>query len=280
LPACLALVCRRRRHLDSPDWLTGDLGGEGDGMSAPPLVLVPPSKSMQPGGRGQVRPGSGTFRRLSGTRRELVAAVADRLAAEPERAATLFGATGALLDRAQLAFDRLASWTAPALPAVERFTGVVWDHLDPSTLDDQARSHLLVPNAVMGLSAGLDPVPDHRLGFATSVGCLGRLDRWWRPRLTEVLADALSSAGTLVDMLPQEHAAAIDLEALAARGRVVHVRFLSPGGRAAAGHAAKAVKGIAARVALTEGVDGLAGFRWAGWRARRGDDGHVAVIAP
>jgi hypothetical protein len=40
----------------------------------------------------------------------------------------------------------------------------------------------------------------------------------------------------------------------------------------------KAVKGVAARIALTEGIDAVARLRWAGWRARR-DDEDIAVVA-
>lgn len=248
-------------------------------MSDLPLVLVPPSKSMQPGGRGRVRPGSGSFRGLADARRELVEAIAKYLDAESARAAGVLGATGPLLDRARLAFELLAAWQAPARPAVERFTGVVWDHLDPATLDDDSRTRLLIPTAVMGLSAGLDPVPDHRLGFTTSVPGLGRLDRWWRPHLTEALARR-ARGHTVVDMLPQEHAAALDLDAVARRAQVVRVQFLAAGGRAAAGHGAKAVKGAAARAILVDGVDALSGWRWEGWEARRESDDLVIVTAP
>lgn len=247
-------------------------------MSGPPLVLVPPSKSMEPGGRGRVRPGSGVFRGLSAPRLELATALAAAMQADPEIVARWAGATGDLLDRARVAFEEAAAWRTPARPTVERLTGVVWNHLDAASLPPEAQARLVVPTALMGLSVGTDPMPDHRLGFGATIPGLGRLDRWWRPHLTDALARR-AAGGTVVDMLPQEHAAAIDLTDPRLAARVVTVRFLAAGGRAAAGHAAKAVKGIAARTVLLHGLDALATLEWEGWRAERVDGG-IDVVAP
>lgn len=240
-------------------------------MSGLPIVLVPPSKSMRPGGSGRVRPGSGAFRGLAGARRDLTEALAKAVADDPAIVARWSGATGELLDRARAALEAATAWEARGLPATDRLTGVVWAHLDPATLDAEARARLVVPTALMGLSTGIDPLPDHRLGFGVTVPGLGRLDRWWRPHLTAAL-DRLAPDRPIVDLLPQEHAAAIDLADPRLSGRVVRVRFLSAGGRAAAGHAAKAVKGIVARAVVLGSVDALVGFEWEGWRAEAGDE--------
>ena len=204
-------------------------------------------------------------------------ALAAAIELDPTHVQRWSGARGELLERARASFDRMVEWDAPGLPAVERFTGVVWDHLDAGSLPADAQRRLLVPTAAMGLSTGLDPVPDHRIGFGASVPGLGRLDRWWTPHLTAALR-AHAGSGTVVDLLPQEHAAAFDLGADRLVDSVVRVRFLSAGGRGAAGHAAKAVKGVAARVVLTDGLDALASLRWEGWRARR-DGQDIEVVA-
>lgn len=198
------------------------------------LVLVPPSEGKAPGGRGAWSPASGSFGPALGERRAVVAGVA--------------GVAG------------------PSLPAWRRFTGVVWKHLDPVTLPPDARRRLVVPNALLGLCRGDDPVPEFRLKFTVSLPGTGRLDRWWRPALTEALA---RTRGPIVDLLPQEHAAAVGLP----EGRVVRVRF---GGR---GHDAKAVKGTVARAVLLGGIGALEGFTWQGWRAEPGAGG-VVVVPP
>jgi hypothetical protein len=60
---------------------------------------------------------------------------------------------------------------------------------------------------------------------------------------------------------------------------VVRVRFLTTDGNRAVGHQAKSAKGRLARVLLDEGLDGVAGFRFEGWRAVLEGD-VVTVAAP
>ena len=230
------------------------------------IVLLPPSEGKADGGRGTWAWDAGAFGTLADRRRSLVEALGD---ADPK----VFGATGALAERAADAVRALTGEKAPALPAWRRFTGVVWEHLDPATLPAAARRRIVVPSAVLGLSRGDDPTPDFRLKFSVPLPGLGRVDKWWRPALTEALA---RTKGPIVDLLPNEHAAAIDLASLGSR--VVRVSFADERG-AAVGHNAKAVKGRVARSLLLDGLDAVNAFTWEGWRAERTADG-VVVHAP
>ncbi len=238
-------------------------------------LLLPPSEGKAPGG---------TFRRRRGSFPQLLskrAAVAEALAdacADVGQASKLLGARGDLLDRALEALTDLVEGTAPTMPAWRRYTGTVWQHLDPATLPDEARARLLVPSALMGITTGTDPVPDHRLRFSASLPGIGRLDRWWRNELTDALIDHLAG-GLVVDLLPNEHAAALDWTRLAAAVPVVRVQFVSADGARAAGHAAKAAKGRFARAISTRGLEGARRFRWQGWHAQRRGDG-IVVFAP
>lgn len=214
------------------------------------VILVPPSEGKAPGGQGRAwRPTSGRFGRRLGPHRErvIVALGATELT---ERQ---LGVRGELLDRAQAATARLVAGTARPLPAWQRYTGVVWQHLDPATLDDEQRARLLVPSALLGLVAATDPVPDHRLKFDVRLGSLDhRLDRFWRPHLTDALRQATTPRTTIVDLLPQEHRAAIDLDG----DRVLRRRVHRPAGvPEIGGHDGKAAKGLLARRILTEGLD-------------------------
>jgi cytoplasmic iron level regulating protein YaaA (DUF328/UPF0246 family) len=235
------------------------------------IVLLPPSEGKAEGGRGSWSYGSGAFGELGGRRQQVAEAVVLRLQDRKK----LFGSDGPLADRAADAAMAIVAGTAKALPAWKRFTGVVWEHLDPATLPPAARRRIVVPNAQLGLVRGDDPVPDFRLKLSVSVGDLGRLDSWWRKELTEALA---RTRGPIVDLLPNEHASALDLGAFGRR-RVVRVSFVSAGGAGAAGHAAKAVKGTLARAVLLGGLDALDGFAWAGWTASVERD-EVVVQAP
>lgn len=235
------------------------------------IVLLPPSEGKAEGGRGAWSYGSGAFAELAPLRARVGEAVVAGLGDRKR----LFGTDGPLADRAVDAARALAAGTAPSLPAWRRFTGVVWEHLDPDTLPPAARRRIAVPSAQLGLCRGDDPVPDFRLKLSVSLPGLGRLDRWWRPALTEALA---RTRGPIVDLLPNEHAAALDLGALGRR-RVVRVSFVAADGTGAAGHAAKAVKGVLARRVLLDGIEAADGFTWQGWRADGSGD-EVVVHAP
>ncbi len=201
------------------------------------------------GGRGRFALRSGSFRTLGGSRREVAEALG--AAARGRGAAKLFGVGGDALVRAISVSSGVAG--SRVLPAHERYTGVMWQHLDPSTLPIAARARAddggVVVSGLLGLVAFTDPVPDYRCKMGAILPPIGKLSRWWRPQLTEVLAGRLDGA-TVVDLLPNEHADALDRAVLAdAARRYVRVEF-TRGGGAAAGHAAKAAKGLAARAIL------------------------------
>ena len=235
------------------------------------IVLLPPSEGKATGGRRSWRPDAGAFGNLADRRSE----VAEVLVGQLEERRRLFGTDGPLADRAVDAALALAAGTAPVLPAWQRFTGVVWEHLDPATLPPSARRRIVVPSAQLGLCRGDDPVPDFRLKFSVSLAGIGRLDRWWREAATAALT---RTRGPIVSLLPNEHAAAVDLDGFGRR-RIVRVDFVTEDGRGAAGHAAKAVKGVLARTVLLDGLDAIDDFVWEGWRATPCRTGFV-VRAP
>jgi cytoplasmic iron level regulating protein YaaA (DUF328/UPF0246 family) len=230
---------------------------------SPPLVLLPPSEGKAPGGRGRWSVEAGDFGALGPYRHDVVDALGRIDRHQEAVAAKVFGVRGELAQRAVEATDALVEGRAPALPAWRRFTGVVWEHLEPATLPAPLRRRVLVPSGLLGLCRATDPVPDFRLKLSVSLPGVGRLDRFWRPKLSESLA---RTRGPIVELLPNEHAAAVDLEALGAR--VLKVSFVDAGG-AAVGHDAKAVKGEVARAVLLDGIDALDGFAWKGWAAER-----------
>lgn len=235
-----------------------------------PLVLLPASESKAAGGVGRWDPAAGRFATLAERRSAAVAALA------APSAASALGVRGELLDRATAALQAAAAGEAPALPAWRRYTGVVWVHLDPASLRAADRRRIVVPSAVMGIAAGDDPVPDYRGKLSVRVPGMGRLDRWWRDGVTDAL---LAARRPIVDLLATEQAGAVDWERLTAARRVTRIRFLAAGGGGAAGHAAKAVKGIVARLVLTQGPDALGALEWAGWTASPSAAGWD-VVAP
>jgi hypothetical protein len=153
---------------------------------------------------------------------------------------------------------------APTMRAIERYTGVLYGQLDWPTLPAPARRlgnrTVLIASGLWGVSRPTDPIPHYSLKSSATLAPLGKLSTWWRPRLTEALADHL--AGRLVwDLLPNEHAAAWRPDDVPMARRVT-VRFLDSHGRTVS-HWNKLLKGALVRHILTErpsGPEDLAGW--------------------
>ena len=199
-------------------------------------LLLPPSEGKEPGGSGPPwRPGTCALPGLDGPRAEVLAALDPTgrgVAAEP------------------------------TLPALERYTGVLYRELDAGSLPAPARRRLrataLIASGLWGLVAPGDPIPDHRLKMSARLDPLGRLSTWWRPHLTEALHDRLARRGVW-DLLPQEHAAAWDPTAVPTARRIT-VRFTTAEGRTVS-HWNKLLKGALVRHLVTTGLDDPDGLR-------------------
>jgi len=73
--------------------------------------------------------------------------------------------------------------TSPTMPAVDRYTGVLFDALDAGSLDVAARewlgAHVAIQSAPFGPIGALDAIPAYRLAAGTSVPGLPPLRRLW-----------------------------------------------------------------------------------------------------
>ncbi len=194
----------------------------------------------------------GAFAKLAAPRGQVAAALASARGGDQK----LLGVKGDHLERARHANRSLVG--APTLPAWRRYTGVVWDHLDPASLSAADRRRILIVSGLVGVARADDPLPDYRLKMGANLTPLGKLSTWWRPAVTDALSRfAAGRTATrprvLVDLLPKEHRAAwapVD-------GRpIVAIEFVDPSGKPG-GHFAKAAKGEFARRLLTDGWDAI-----------------------
>ena len=247
-------------------------------MSTTPFVLLPPSEGKAAGGSARRTPdcfGS----QLAAARSALAQALGKTLRGVSR--ANLEKLVNARGDRALEARSALESYldgSASHLVAWRRYDGVVWRHLDPATLSEDQRARVLVPSALYGVTCANDVIADYRLKMSVRLKGLGPVAPFWRDALTETVIGHVTGR-EIVDLLPREHAAAVDFDALGATTTLVRVSFVDQRRARAVGHAAKAAKGMVARAVLDGGVASLENFEWAGWRASASDDGFV-VIAP
>jgi hypothetical protein len=157
---------------------------------------------------------------------------------------------------------------APTLPAWQRYTGVVWDHLDIPTLTASQRTRALnnvvVVSGLLGCVRASDSIPDYRLKMGARLAPFGLLSKWWMPHVSTALEEFTSSL-VVVDLLPQEHRAALD-KSLSDSASWLRVSLNERSG-AAGGHDAKAAKGRLARLIIEKCAKGteisraLASFR-------------------
>ncbi len=233
----------------------------------PPLILLPPSEKKAPGGVGVPWHEAGqSFAGLDDARREVVAALDDAMDAPLEARAKLLGVGAANVGRATIANRRVD--TAPTLPAIVRYTGVLYDALDAESLPARLRKRLdeqvVIFSGLWGAVRPSDPVPDYKLKMGATLPGLGRPSRYWKPHLTTALVEA--GIATVWDLLPNEHTAAWDPSVASNRIRVRFLDDVERDGRRTlitVSHWNKLLKGALVRHLLEHRLDdpdGLAGF--------------------
>ncbi len=135
---------------------------------------------------------------------------------------------------------------APAAPAAEVYTGVLFGRLDLPKLKAKARRKVLIASALWGVVRPDDCIPYYKFPPKTRLEGIGAPNAFWRPALAAALPD--EEGELVVDMRSGAYAAAWKPK----RATLLAVRaFTEEGGqRKAVSHMAKAVRGDVARVLL------------------------------
>ena len=234
--------------------------------SRPLAILLPPSEGKAPrGSRTAWNPYDGKFGDALGHKRQALALALGELGGGGEK---LLGVGGKHLAAAQQANAALLE--SRTLPASQRYTGVVWDHLDLASLAPEVRRlanrSIFVLSGLLGVVTVGDRTPEYRLKMGASLAPFGVLSTWWRTELSGALNDALAKR-VVIDLLPNEHRAAwIPTPERYREG--VRVVFIERDGKMA-GHDAKAAKGELARHLLVSGGDAIDALQ--SWRNDRFD---------
>ena len=205
------------------------------------LILLPPSEGKTaPASGDPLDLGSLAYADELTARRQRVLAALVRTSSGKQRGRALkalglsAGQTGEL--------DRNAALeTAPAAPAAEVYTGVLYERLRLPELPEDARRRVLIASALWGVVAPDDRIPAYRLSISAKLPRIAGLAAYWRP----ALAKALPDDGLVVDLRSGGYAPAWTPK----RAAVVTVRGFTPEGKVIS-HFVKAIRGDVARALL------------------------------
>ncbi|MEO5834849.1 MAG: peroxide stress protein YaaA [Nakamurella sp.] len=134
---------------------------------------------------------------------------------------------------------------SPTLPALDRYTGVLYDHLGVPTLTKlqraRANARLIIGSALFGATRATDPLPAYRLSANSKLPGRPGLAARWKP----VLTPALTTGELTLDLRSGAYAA---LGPVSGAVTVDVVTEHADRGRTVVSHFSKATKGDLARV--------------------------------
>jgi len=144
------------------------------------LIVLPPSETKAPGGTNAEMQLS--FPSLDPVRTLLL----DALTATDVN--TLMHELRIPAGKRAEAEENLTLRSAPVMPAIQRYTGVLYDALDAASLSSDALSRLAVGSALFGVVRAGDLIPRYRVSGGSKLG--GKtMKAWWGSAVTEVLAE-------------------------------------------------------------------------------------------
>jgi cytoplasmic iron level regulating protein YaaA (DUF328/UPF0246 family) len=244
------------------------------------LVLLPPSE-------GKSAPATGApvdleelafAAALTERRQKLLAALEALDRVSVKRAVAMLGLSPG--QSSEIAVD-VALRGAPAAPAADVYSGVLYDHLRLAVLPARAQKQVLIASALWGVVRPQDRIPYYRLSAQARLTKVGPLASFWRQALAAALPD--EEGELVVDMRSGTYAAAWKPK----QATLLAVRAFSEEGgkRKPISHMAKAVRGDVARALLEakkapadpEGAAALAAA--AGFTVEL-TPGHLDVINP
>jgi len=242
--------------------------GQDGAMATAPAILLPPSEGKADGGTGKAVQIAGlSFNQLEEQRITLRAALGAAMNGKEPGRAKLLGVKGSALAAATAA--NLSVLSSPTMPAIERYTGVLYDALDVASLSTRDRKRLgkqvLIFSGLWGVVRPDDLIPDYKLKMGATLAPVGKLSTWWREPITAALASAVR--GTVVwNLLPKEHDSAwapfAPAHSSSVPSAIFSVKFLDEGkpvkgerSFTTVNHWNKLLKGALVRFILETGAD-------------------------
>lgn len=228
-------------------------------------ILLPPSETKLEGGDGSPLDLDSLVLPSLNERRSAVLEALIDLAADEEAARRVLKLSERR--RGDIAHNR-ALRSSPTMPAIDRYTGVLFDALDARSLSAVSRrwlgEHVWIHSAPLGPVGALDALPTYRLAAGTSLPGLPALRRHWAEATSAAIAEADPSF--VLDLRSEAYVA---LGPVPSAVSSAYVRVVTAHGRAL-NHFNKKSKGLLVRAIAEERprVSSLRGLR--AWAQKRG----------
>lgn len=209
------------------------------------LILLPPSEGKAAPAKGApLDLDSLVYAEQLGPKRAQLLDALEKLAKAPRKAAAKkLGVSAGQADEVGVGATLRS---APAAPAAEIYTGVLYDRLGLTELPAAARKRVLIASALWGVVRPSDRIPYYRFAAKARLTGIGAPAGFWRPALAAALPD--TDGDLVVDMRSGAYSAAWKPK----QATLLAVRaFTEVGGeRKVVSHMAKAVRGDVARALL------------------------------
>ncbi|BDQ38188.1 hypothetical protein SYK_25480 [Pseudodesulfovibrio nedwellii] len=210
------------------------------------IILIPPSEGKADGGNDK------SLKSVSGVVADLIEAIKE---ADPNK---LYGLKEKALEKAITVNKEVLS--SKTMPAIERYTGVVYDAIDYQTLKNKSDfdKKVFIVSGLFGLVRPTDLIPNYRLKIDKL-----KAAKVWLNSNSEQLKDKF-----VIDLLPQAHKKAVKYE----NGIEVGFVLKKAGKKMPAGHQGKHIKGRFIRWFVENNITDLKyfkdfkeeGYKWTG----------------
>jgi hypothetical protein len=248
-------------------------------------ILLPPSETKRSGGEAVPLDWSRLTNPSLTTQRQQLAKALTALGEQPDVARAVLK-----LGRTQLGeIDRNRELlSAPTLPVIDRYTGVLFDGLDAGTLTKAQRAfahvHLRVHSALFGPVGALDPIPAYRLSCDSRIPHLTLHNHTLKKHWHQAIQRLLEQGDELLLDLRSEGYVLLGPRPVRANSVYLRVVVVAPDGhKRALNHFNKKSKGEFTRWLLREQhnfgtvVELVERARAAGIRLEPGDAGQLEL---
>lgn len=215
-------------------------------------ILLAPSETKKPGGENPFDPSKLLFNELLPYRNKLLHAYMNILQkGDMAQLSKMFG----LKKEADILAHKKDIIHEPAMKAIERYTGVAFDHLSYETLDEGAKQyvddHVILFSNLFGVLRASDDIPAYRLKQGEAVGDI-KVEKFYNELLKEHM-EAYLADEDILDL----RAGFYDKFYKPAKSYTT-LKFIKDG--KVVSHWAKAYRGIVLREVANAGVESLEEF--------------------